>query len=176
MNRDMPSRRPILTDAHIDEPSLIIPIRVHWSLAVLVGLFNAFCIVMLVGEAMGTFGSNPPGIEWLGALLLVSALIAVDALVLPMFRNPRVQFDEDRLSLFLGPHKVRIPYDGIDFVSERFDGSFGSVGYAWKPTAPGAVRIHGKLWEEAVAVADKELFYQELLRRNPRIRIERGEP
>ena len=157
------------------EKPLSIPIRVHWSLAVLAGLFDALMVALLVGGAAGVFHSNPPGVEWLGALFIAPALVAVNALLLPMFRNARVQFDEDRLSIFLGVHKARIPYSGIDFVSERFDGVIDSVGYQWKPTAPGAVRIHGRLWEEAVAVADKELLYEELLKRNPSIRIERAE-
>ena len=152
---------------------LCIPIRVHWSLAVLAGLFDALMIALLAGIALGVHESNPPGVEWLGALFIVPALIAVNVLLLPMFRNPRVQFDDDRLSIFLGMHKASIPYSGVDFVSERFDGVIDMVSYIWKPTAPGGVRIHGRLWEEAVAIADKELFYEELLKRNPSIRIER---
>lgn len=157
------------------EKPLCIPIRVHWSLAVLTGVFDALMIALLVGGAMGVFHSNPQGVEWLGALFVIPALIAVNVLLLPLFRNPRVQFDDDRLSIFLGVHKASIPYSGIDFVSERFDDAVGVVGYVWKPTAPGGVRIHGRLWEEAVAIADKELFYEELLKRNPSIRIERAE-
>ena len=48
-----------------------------------------------------------------------------------------------------------------------------SAGYVWKPTAPDPVRIHGRLFDEVVAVTNKELLYEELLKRNPRIRIVR---
>ncbi|MBX9034908.1 hypothetical protein [Gordonibacter massiliensis (ex Traore et al. 2017)] len=60
--------------------------------------------------------------------------------------------------------------DNILSVSEKIP---ASAGYVWKPTAPDPVRIHGRLFDEVVAVTNKELLYEELLKRNPRIRIVR---
>ena len=155
-----------------DGAALRIPIRIHWSLGVLMALLNLLIAGMVLAALLGRAYSKPPGLEWLGAAVGLSVLAIVDLLVLPMYRRHYVELGEHRLAVVLGVHCASTDYADIFTASELIP---ASTGYAWKPTAPGAVRIHGRLFDEAVAVTDKELFYQELLKRNPRIRIERTE-
>lgn len=148
-----------------------IPIKVHWSLGVLLAGVHALVGVAAAGALLGWAGpANPPGSEWAGLGFAALVLVVADMLALPMYVCHRVSFENEYLAIYLGLHRARIPYRDIDFVSENLG---GAAGYVWKPTAPEAVRIHGRLHEEAVSVADKELLYEELLKRNPRIRIER---
>ncbi len=155
-------------------PVLRISIRVHWSLAVLMVFVNVLIVAMVIGMLLEFSNTNGLDSEQAGLVVGMAfcmlALAVANALVVPMFFSHYIQLDDHRLSIVLGIHRASIDCIGILSVSEKIP---ASAGYVWKPTAPGPVRIHGRLFDEVVAVADKELLYEELLKRNPRIRIVR---
>lgn len=155
-----------------NEPVLRLPIRIHWSLTVLMVLVNALIAGMVLTALLGVAHSKPPGLEWLGAAFGAFILGIVDILVLPMYRRHYVELGEHRLTVVLGVHRASTNYDDLKTVSEKIP---ASAGYVWKPTAPDPVRIHGRVFDEAVALADKELLYEELPKRNPRIKVIRKE-
>ncbi|RDB61481.1 hypothetical protein C1878_10625 [Gordonibacter sp. 28C] len=146
----------------------------HWSLAVLVVFADALIVAMAASALLDPSLANGLGSEQVGVVALMAfcmlALGIANILAVPMFFSHYVQLDDHRLSIVLGVHRASIDCIGILSVSEKIP---ASAGYVWKPTAPDPVRIHGRLFDEVVAVANKELLYEELLERNPRIRIVR---
>lgn len=140
----------------------------------LMAFVNVLIVAMVVGMLLEFSNTNNLDSEQTGLMvgmaLCMLLLASVDILVVPLFFNHYVQLEDHRLSIVLGFHRVSIDCGDILSVSEKIP---ASAGYVWKPTAPDPVRIHGRLFDEVVAVTDKELLYEELLKRNPRIRIVR---
>ena len=152
-----------------EQELLSIPIKIHWSLPALLIFIHVLVGALFLSIALGISQPNPPGSEWVAAGVFVVVLGGVDLLAVPMLVNHYVRFEENHLSIVLGVHRVRVAYADINSVSSNLG---GFVAYAWRPTAPDAVRVRGRAIDEALSVVNEELFCSELLKRNPRIKFE----
>lgn len=149
---------------------LSIPIKIGWSV-VLIAFSNILLIGFLcisISESMQEV--NTSGIEWLGFAILTIVLLVVDILSIPQIFTHYIRFEDNHLRIALGLHNAKLKYSDMIMVAEKFSG----IAFPWNPTAPGGVRIYGRTFDEVVAVADKDRFYTELLKRSPNIIIERS--
>ena len=73
-------------------------------------------------------------------------------------------------SRLANPAAPSLRYSDIVSVSEK---DVYSAAYQWRPTGPDAIRIRTKMFDGAISLERKEVFYEELLKRNPSIEITR---
>lgn len=107
----------------------------------------------------------------LSAIFPIALLIIFDTITLPIYKRHRIIFEPHRLVMQLGGLTESLKYSDIISVSEK---DVYTAAYQWRPTGPNAVRIRTKMFDGAVLLHQKEVFYKELLKRNPSIEIIRN--
>ncbi len=150
------------------ETPLCLQIKIHWLLSALVIAINLISISVVVRAIyrIGAFG--PEGERVLGVIFPIVLLIIFDAMTLPVYKRHRVIFEPRRLTLQLGGLAESLRYSDIISISEK---DVYTAAYQWRPTGPDAIRIRTKTFDGAVSLDEKEVFYEELLKRNPSIEI-----
>ncbi|WP_172135356.1 hypothetical protein [Adlercreutzia sp. ZJ473] len=154
-----------------EDRDLVLRIKIHWSLTLGLVLFNVAFAWLAARAAWRVAELGAEGERVLSAVFPLLMLAVVDGLAVPVCRKHRVTFKSGALAMELGTLSDSLRYSDIQSVSEK---GVWLAAYQWRPTAPGAVRIRTRAFDGAVALEDKELFYEELLRRNPDIDIIRA--
>lgn len=152
------------------ESPLCLRIKIHWLLSALVIAINLISISVAVRAIyrIGAFGLE--GERVLSVIFPIALLIIFDAMALPIYKRHRVIFEPSKLVMQLGRLTESLRYSDIVSVSEK---DVYSAAYQWRPTGPDAIRIRTKMFDGAISLERKEVFYEELLKRNPSIEITR---
>lgn len=168
MGKRHASPRPAVTapevpGASAEATNLVIPIAVHGSSKLIFVLANMIALALIARDVYRPI-VGAEGAHAVGAVFAVALIAFFDYFALPMLKVHHVVFERDRLVMSLGRQTESLRYADIQSVSE---GGARAVATHWRPTGPGAVWIHAKMFDGAVDVEQKELFYEELQKEIP---------
>lgn len=148
---------------------LTMPIKIGQRVAV-AALLNILLLWFAYSFSFGGAQTIQPGLEWAIVLISVVAFIGIGVVVIPQIFRHYIRFEDSYLEVAIGFHKALIRYSDILTVSDRAT----PIVRQWYAIAPGGIQIHATVFDEVIAVANEELLFEELLKRNPEIVIKRS--
>lgn len=152
-----------------EEISVVFPIKIHWSLTVFLISINILFVTLMIRSLLDVSTGPLRAQSAIGIIVLLLLLFLLDFLAVPIYKKHYVAFGKKQLHIVTGKRCRSLPYLDIEFVSENIYRS----AYQYRPTAPGAIRIQGRMFDEAVAIQKRNEFYLELRQQNPKIIIDK---